>query len=124
MAKLVHALGSGAVSEDATKTIVGSYGVATPKRRLAVDPAEAVEAAEALGYPVVLKVAAAGILHKTEAGGVVLGLRDSGEVAVAAARLLGIPGAGADAKLLVEQRSRAAPRSSWVVAAMRSLGLS
>jgi acyl-CoA synthetase (NDP forming) len=42
---------------------------------------DAVAAAEGLGYPVVLKVLSPDIAHKSEAGGVVLGLRGAGEVA-------------------------------------------
>jgi acyl-CoA synthetase (NDP forming) len=47
---------------------------------------EAVVAAEELGYPVVLKTAAAGV-HKTETGGVAIDLRDSEEIREAAHRI-------------------------------------
>ena len=46
-------------------------------------PEEAVAAAEALGYPVVLKLAAAALIHKTEAGGVLLNLQDRAAVLAA-----------------------------------------
>jgi acyl-CoA synthetase (NDP forming) len=45
------------------------------------------QAADRVGYPVVLKTAAAGIVHKTDVGGVRLGLRNAGELARAYAEL-------------------------------------
>jgi acyl-CoA synthetase (NDP forming) len=48
---------------------------------------QAVEAADRLGYPVVLKTAAAGIVHKTDVGGVRLGLRNAGALKAAYAEL-------------------------------------
>lgn len=63
--------------------LVGDYGIATPRLEV-VDSAESACAAAArIGYPVALKTAAPGILHKSDLGGVRLGLAD--EAAVAAA---------------------------------------
>lgn len=95
----------GPLPEHVSKEIVGHYGIASPESRLVTDPSDAVSAAEALGYPVVVKVAAAGALHKSSLGGVVVGLRRPADVANAAERLLSIaksldPEAG---RLLVEQ---------------------
>ena len=45
-----------------------------------VEPASAAAAADELGYPLVVKAVAAGLVHKTEVGGVVLGLRSAAEV--------------------------------------------
>jgi hypothetical protein len=50
--------------------------------------AEAVSAAERIGFPVALKIRSPDILHKTEAGGVALGLQDRGAVAAAAQALV------------------------------------
>ena len=50
---------------------------------------EAVAAAARIGYPVVVKADAAGLTHKTEAGGVVLDLRDAAAVRAACAALAG-----------------------------------
>ena len=47
------------------------YGIALPQSREVATAAEAAAAAEAIGFPVVLKIRSADILHKTEAGGVV-----------------------------------------------------
>jgi acetate---CoA ligase (ADP-forming) len=54
---------------------------------LVVAPADAADAAERLGYPVVAKAVAAGVLHKTEAGGVVLDLRGRAAVETAVATM-------------------------------------
>ena len=53
------------------------YGIALPQSREVATAAEAAAAAEAIGFPVVLKIRSADILHKTEAGGVALDLRST-----------------------------------------------
>ena len=62
-------------------------GIAPPVERLVHDAAEAAAAAVSIGFPVVLKVADDRILHKTEAGGVALGLRSAADVEEAFARM-------------------------------------
>ncbi len=63
--------------------LISDYGIATPKSRVA-DTLEAVVAAGAeIGYPVALKTAAPGILHKSDQGGVKLGLADREGLATA-----------------------------------------
>jgi len=52
------------------------------------DPAETRETAERLGYPLVAKLVSRDVVHKTDMGGVVLGLRSGAEVARATAQLL------------------------------------
>jgi acetate---CoA ligase (ADP-forming) len=64
------------------------YGIALPKSSAAATVAEAVSAAERIGFPVVLKISSRDILHKTEAGGVALDLRDRAAVQSAAETLL------------------------------------
>ena len=63
----------------AARTLLAAYGVPLVPERSAATAEEAVEAAAALGYPVVVKTAAAGA-HKTESGGVALDLRDADQV--------------------------------------------
>ncbi len=65
-------------------------------------PDEAVAAARAAGYPVVLKLQAPGLAHKARAGGVAVGLASDAEVRQAATRMLALPAAGMAATLLVE----------------------
>lgn len=60
--------------------VVKAYGVEAPEMRVATSEAEAVNYAEELGYPVVLKIVSPDILHKTDIGGVVLNLSSAEEV--------------------------------------------
>ena len=64
-------------------SVVEALGVPVAPWRAVNSPEEAVAAAEALGYPVVLKLAAAALIHKTEAGGVLLNLQDRAAVLAA-----------------------------------------
>ena len=61
-------------------TVLECYGFSVPKSRLAKTPDEAVEIADEMGYPVVMKVASPDILHKTDVGGVKLNLRSADDV--------------------------------------------
>jgi len=58
-----------------------AYGFPLAPSALSTTAAEAIEAAHALGYPVVLKVASDAIVHKSDLGGVKLDLRNADEVA-------------------------------------------
>jgi acetyl coenzyme A synthetase (ADP forming)-like protein len=62
------------------KRVCDAYGIAVPQEGLATSAAEAVALAEEIGYPVVLKVVSPEILHKTEAGGVLIGVSSADEV--------------------------------------------
>jgi len=64
-----------------TFKLLEAYGIKTATSRTAIDEAEAVEQAHALGYPVVMKVVSPDALHKTDVGGVLLNLQDDQEVA-------------------------------------------
>ncbi|MFE6616916.1 acetate--CoA ligase family protein [Amycolatopsis sp. NPDC057786] len=56
------------------RQVCEAYGIPTPAERLAATAEEAVAQAAELGFPVVLKIVSPDILHKTEAGGVLVGL--------------------------------------------------
>ncbi|OQY26531.1 MAG: hypothetical protein B6I38_11205 [Anaerolineaceae bacterium 4572_5.1] len=60
--------------------ILKSYGLRVPNSQLAKTADEAVKFASEIGYPVVLKIASPDILHKTDVGGVKVGLRNAEEV--------------------------------------------
>ena len=77
----VKADGRTALTAPECKTVCDAYGIPLPEEGLANSPAEAVEIADRIGYPVVMKVVSADIQHKTEAGGVLVGLADATEVA-------------------------------------------
>jgi acetyl coenzyme A synthetase (ADP forming)-like protein len=70
------------------RAILEAYGIPLVPEQLASGPDEAVAAARALGYPVVVKSGAAGV-HKTETGGVALDLETDAEVRDAAERISG-----------------------------------
>ncbi|HEY1623724.1 MAG TPA: acetate--CoA ligase family protein [Streptosporangiaceae bacterium] len=63
--------------------LLRDYGIPTVRALTATTRDEALEAASGIGYPVVLKTAEPGIAHKSEVGGVVLGLRDAAELTAA-----------------------------------------
>ena len=60
--------------------VVEAYGIRTPTSKVARTAEEAVKYAEALGYPIVLKIVSPDILHKTDIGGVALNLRSAKDV--------------------------------------------
>jgi acetyltransferase len=62
------------------KDILAAYGIPLPKSTLARNADEAVAAAEAIGYPVVMKIASPDILHKTDIGGVKLNLASENDI--------------------------------------------
>jgi acetyltransferase len=76
------------LSEAASKRLLAGYGVPVLDERDATDAAGAAAAADAIGYPVVVKLCGDAIAHKTERGLVRLGLRDAGAVRDAAGELL------------------------------------
>lgn len=75
-------------NEYEARQYLSGHGVPGVAERVAATADEAVAAADALGYPVVLKVLSADVPHKTEAGGVRLGLADAGAVRRAHAEIL------------------------------------
>ena len=69
------------LSAPEAKRVCDAYGIAVPREGLATSSQQAVELAQEIGYPVVLKVVSPQILHKTEAGGVLVGLSGGEQVA-------------------------------------------
>jgi acetyl coenzyme A synthetase (ADP forming)-like protein len=61
------------------KRVCDAYGIATPKEGVAKSAAESAKMAAAMGFPVVLKIVSPEILHKTEAGGVLVGIKSAEE---------------------------------------------
>ena len=79
-------LDEGWLEPAAVRGLLTAYGIPLVEERLAASADEAVAAAADLGYPVVVKTAAAGA-HKTETGGVALDLRDEEQVRAAVERM-------------------------------------
>jgi acetate---CoA ligase (ADP-forming) len=78
----------GQLSEHAAKTILSKAGIAFPREALARPDDDAGVVADSIGFPVVLKISSADIPHKTEIGGVAVGLKTQWEARDAAARIL------------------------------------
>lgn len=62
------------VGEQESKEILGAYGFTVPRDRFARTADEAVSAASAIGYPVVMKIVSPDIVHKSDIGGVKVNL--------------------------------------------------
>jgi len=60
--------------------LLSKYGISYPKTEVAPTRVRAVQAADGMGYPVALKISSGAVLHKTDRGGVLLGLKNSDEV--------------------------------------------
>jgi acetyltransferase len=65
------------LNEAESKQLLAAYGIPTVATRIATSSDAAVESAEAIGYPVVLKLFSTTITHKTDVGGVQLNLADA-----------------------------------------------
>ena len=76
----VRAEGRDALTAPEGKLVCDAYGIAVPKEGVAATAADAAKLAQDMGFPVVLKIVSPEILHKTEAGGVLVGLRSAAEV--------------------------------------------
>ena len=62
------------------KLVCDAYGIAVPKEDVAKSASQAAKIATDMGFPVVMKIVSPDILHKTEAGGVMVGVKNAAEV--------------------------------------------
>jgi len=69
------------LDSDSIAKILAAYGIRTPAARTATNRGEAAVVAKSLGFPVVMKIRSADVIHKTDVGGVKLGLRTEEEAA-------------------------------------------
>jgi acetyl coenzyme A synthetase (ADP forming)-like protein len=79
----VKAEGRLALTAPEGKLVCDAYGIPVPKEGVANSAEVAAKLASGMGFPVVLKIVSPDILHKTEAGGVLVGLKTAEEVAKA-----------------------------------------
>lgn len=68
------------IGDAEAREILKAYGLRIPRSEIAETPERAIEIATQVGYPVVLKIASPDILHKTDVGGVKVGLSNAADV--------------------------------------------
>jgi acetyltransferase len=68
------------IGDAEARQILTAYGLKIPQSEIAATPEEAIDLARKFGFPVVLKIASPDILHKTDVGGVKVGLNSSEDV--------------------------------------------
>lgn len=100
----------GPLAEFEAKRILADFGIPRTRERLARTVDEACRLAEEVGYPLVIKVQSRDVPHKTDAGGVELGVANEASLRAAWARIdasvrARVPGAKVDGMLLQEQVS-------------------
>ena len=76
------------LTEIEAKQVVKDAGIKVVKTQLAKSPKEAVAVSGKIGFPLVLKIASTDITHKTDAGGVKVGLKSAAEVKKAYAEIM------------------------------------
>ncbi len=76
----VKAEGRTSLTAPEGKLVCDAYGIPVPKEGVATSAAEAAKLATGMGFPVVLKIVSPEILHKTEAGGVLVGAKSADDV--------------------------------------------
>lgn len=74
---------SSALGEEEGYALLADYAIAVPRHAIATSRESVLAVARSIGFPLVLKTAMPGILHKSEAGGVRLGIGDSLQLASA-----------------------------------------
>ena len=79
----VKASGRTSLTAPEGKLVCDAYGIPTPKEDVAKSAAEAAKMAGDMGFPVVMKIVSPDILHKTEAGGVIVGVKNAEDAAKA-----------------------------------------
>ena len=108
------------LGEAETRPLLEAYGIPLVKGGEARSPQEAAEVASRVGFPVVMKIISPQLLHKSEAGGIVLNLKSADEVSAAYEQLFSsirekMPQADLQG-VLIEQM---APRGQEVIVGLR-----
>ena len=111
------AIGDGLLAADAAAQLAKAFGIDIPEQAICADPDAAADAAQRIGFPVAAKLAGGRHVHKSDAGGVRLGLADAAEVRRAAQELLDLD---PNARVLVQQMTSG---TEVVVGALRDPAL-
>jgi len=112
-----------ALSENRTKLLeheafefASYYGIPTPRAVLVRSPKEAYEVADELGYPIVVKIVSPDISHKSDVGGVRLGLMSREEAAKAVEEMLKVvPAKAPGARIIGALMYKMAPQGLEVI---------
>ncbi len=83
--------GQTVLTEFESKNLLKEIGIPIPDQKLTNSKESTLEAAETIGYPVVLKLMAEDIVHKSDTGAVKLGLKNKDEIEKAFDELMSIP---------------------------------
>ena len=105
-----------ALLETEAKTICTEYDIPVTKFNLAKNQKEATAQADQIGYPIVLKIVSPDIIHKSDAGGVILNLKTPAEVASGYNKIIeNVKKYKADAKIVGILVQEMAPQSTEVI---------
>jgi acetyl coenzyme A synthetase (ADP forming)-like protein len=77
----VKAAGRDSLTAPEGKQVCDAYGISVPREGVVTSAAEAQKMATTMGFPLVMKIVSPDILHKTEAGGVLVGVKSAEEAA-------------------------------------------
>jgi acyl-CoA synthetase (NDP forming) len=112
----VRAEGRASLTASEGKRVCEAYGISVPQEGLATSAHEAVQLAQEIGYPVVMKIASPDILHKTEAGGVLTNLTRAADVEQGYSAILNqVKAYKADATILGVQVQQMLPAGQEVI---------
>lgn len=102
---LAQTASAGVLDEHASKQVIAAAGITVTRERACMTREEAIDAARMIGFPVAAKLLVPGLAHKTEIGGVKLGLVDETALGHACNDLLGQAVAAnlADVRILVQE---------------------
>ncbi len=108
--------GRSALLEPEAKEICTEYGIPVTKFKVALNEKDASKYADEIGYPVVLKIVSPDVIHKSEAGGVIVNLKNPAEVVAAYGKILqNVRKYKADAKIVGILVQEMAPNSTEVI---------
>jgi acetyl-CoA synthetase (ADP-forming) len=108
--------GRGALLEPEAKLICVEYGIPVTRFKVAANGEEAVEYADEIGYPVVLKIVSPEIIHKSDAGGVMVNLQNPSGVSEAYRKILeNVRKYNADARIVGVLVQEMAPQSTETI---------